>query len=171
VSDTRGAEEKKRMPAVIRPMRAGEDVACEHVLRALPDWFGIEEAIVGYVRDLQSMETWIAEVDGVLVGFLTIRQHNEYSAEIHVMAVAERSHGRGYGRRLVEHAEQQLRSRSVKFLEVKTLSPCRPNAHYERTRAFYLRMGFKPLEESHLWGEANPCLIMVKQLCCSGGST
>ena len=52
------------MATVIRLMRTGEHAACDRILRALPDWFGIEEAIVSYVRDLQSMETWIAEVDG-----------------------------------------------------------------------------------------------------------
>jgi len=27
-------------------------------------------------------------------------------------------------------------------------------------------MGFEPLEENRLWGETNPCLIMVKHLAC-----
>ena len=36
---------------------------------------------------------------------------------------------------------------------------------YAQTRAFYLAMGFRPLEELRkLWDEANPCLIMVKRL-------
>lgn len=29
---------------------------------------------------------------------------------------------------------------------------------------FYEAMGFLPLEETDLWGEATPCLIMVKPL-------
>ena len=39
-----------------------------------------------------------------------------------------------------------------------------PGALDERTRGFYDRMGFEPLEENELWGAENPCLIMVKQL-------
>jgi len=149
---------------VIRQMETREHALCDRILRGLPDWFGIEEAIVNYVRDLQNMETWIAEADGECVGFSAINQHNEYSAEIHVMAVAEEYHRQGIGRQLVEHSEATLLSRSVEFLQVKTLSPSRPNTHFERTRRFYERMGFRPLEENLLWGERNPCLIMVKHL-------
>ena len=29
-----------------------------------------------------------------------------------------------------------------------------------------MAMGFRPLEENKLWGERNPCLIMVKHLAC-----
>ena len=83
------------------------------------------------------------------------------------MAVAERLHGQGCGRKLVEHAELVLRSRSVEFLEVKTLGPSKPDTNYERTRGFYDRMGFRPLEENAMWGDTNPCLIMVKHLRCS----
>ncbi|HJP33846.1 MAG TPA: GNAT family N-acetyltransferase [Candidatus Latescibacteria bacterium] len=149
---------------MIRQMETREHALCDRILRGLPDWFGIEEAIVNYVRDLQNMETWIAEADGECVGFSAINQHNEYSAEIHVMAVAEEYHRQGIGRQLVEHSEATLLSRSVEFLQVKTLSPSRPNTHFERTRRFYERMGFRPLEENLLWGERNPCLIMVKHL-------
>ncbi len=152
------------MRIVIRQMETREHALCDRILRGLPDWFGIEEAIVNYVRDLQNMETWIAEADGECVGFSAINQHNEYSAEIHVMAVAEEYHRQGIGRQLVEHSEATLLSRSVEFLQVKTLSPSRPNTHFERTRRFYERMGFRPLEENLLWGERNPCLIMVKHL-------
>ena len=152
------------MRIAIRQMETREHALCDRILRGLPDWFGIEEAIVNYVRDLQNMETWIAEADGECVGFSAINQHNEYSAEIHVMAVAEEYHRQGIGRQLVEHSEATLLSRSVEFLQVKTLSPSRPNTHFERTRRFYERMGFRPLEENLLWGERNPCLIMVKHL-------
>ncbi len=149
---------------MIRPLEPGEDTLCEEILRGLPEWFGIDKAIVDYVRDLQAMETFVAVGAEGVVGFLTLHQHSESSAEIHVMAVASAHHGQGIGRRLVEHAEEVLRSRSVEFLEVKTLAPSRPDRHYERTRGFYARMGFKPLEENLLWGELNPCLIMVKHL-------
>jgi len=138
--------------------------ACEAILRSLPDWFGIEEAIVSYVGDLAVMETFVAEREGRVIGFLVVKDHNPLSAEIQVMAVAGDHHGTGVGSALVAHAEGILRSRGVKFLEVKTLGPSRPNEEYERTRRFYVRTGFTPLEENNLWGEANPCLIMVKKI-------
>jgi GNAT superfamily N-acetyltransferase len=139
----------------IRSMFDGEADECEQILRSLPAWFGIEEAIIGYRVDIEAMDTYVTEVSRKVVGFITINDHNEYSAEIHVMAVSGEYHGHGLGRALVEHAEQMLRSRSVEYLEVKTLGPSLPNEHYERTRDFYFRLGFRPLEENKLWGEDN----------------
>jgi ribosomal protein S18 acetylase RimI-like enzyme len=150
--------------AEIRLMRAGEEVACEVILRALPEWFGIEESLVGYVRGLATLETWVAERGGAVVGFLAVKQHSPWAAEIEVMAVTPALRGRGHGRQLVERAERALRGRSVGFLQVKTLSPSRADAHYERTRGFYERLGFRPLEETNEWGDGNPCLVMVKHL-------
>jgi len=154
----------KETRSSIRSMIEGEADECERILRSLPEWFGIEESIIGYRRDIEAMDTYVTEISGKVVGFLTLNQHNEFSAEIHVMALSGERHGHGLGRALVEHAEQMLRSRSVEYLEVKTLGPSRPDEHYERTRGFYFALGFRPLEENRLWGEVNPCLIMVKHL-------
>ena len=137
---------------------------CEAILRSLPEWFGIEEAIVSYRRDIETMDTYIAETAGEVVGFITLKLHNEYSAEIQVMAVLRAHHGTGLGRALVEHAEQVLRAQSLEFLQVKTVGPSRPDEHYDRTRGFYSALGFRPLEENNLWGEVNPCLMMIKYL-------
>jgi len=154
----------------IRHMKPDEYAQCEQILRSLPNWFGIEDAIVNYVRDIKSMQTWVAEsgdgCDGKIVGFLTLNRHNEHSAEVHVMAVTDAYHGQGCGRQLVEHAQAVVRAESVQFLQVKTLAPSSPDQYYARTRTFYERMGFKPLEENKLWGERNPCLILVKHLGC-----
>jgi GNAT superfamily N-acetyltransferase len=138
-------------------------------MRSVPDWFGIEESIVQYAKDIEAMETYVAEASGKAVGFVTVNRHNASSAELHVMAVEREHHGRRIGRGLVEHAEAVLVSRGCEFLQVKTLGPSRPDANYERTRGFYLHLGFKPLEENDLWGDVNPCLIMVKHLRCGRG--
>jgi ribosomal protein S18 acetylase RimI-like enzyme len=151
-------------PAVIRAIEAGEETACEAVLRALPDWFGIEAALVQYVRDLADSETLVAVAGGQVVGFLALRHHNKYSSEIYVMGVSPEYHGAGIGRALIETAEALLQARWIEYLQVKTLGPSRFNRSYERTRRFYERLGFRPLEENNLWGEMNPCLVMVKWL-------
>lgn len=54
--------------------------------------------------------------------------------------------------------------RGIRLLEVKTLGASHPDAGYARTRHFYEKQGFLPLEETDLWGEGTPCLIMVKPL-------
>ena len=152
--------------AAVRALKPGEAGVCEAIMRSLPDWFGIEESILQYRRDLEAMDTVVAEgADGV-VGFLTLNDHNESSAEIHVMAVRPDHHRRGVGRALVRHAESAVRARQVEYLAVKTLGPSRESRHYAQTRDFYRVMGFHPLEETNLWGDVNPCLIMVKHLGC-----
>jgi N-acetylglutamate synthase-like GNAT family acetyltransferase len=150
-------------------MQASEAAACEVILRALPRWFGIEESIIRYRRDLETMQTLVAEVDEQIAGFLTLKQNTAYAAEIQLIAVTEVLHRRGIGRVLVEHSERLLRRGTIEYLQVKTLGPSRPNADYEGTRAFYEKIGFRPLEENNLWGDVNPCLILVKHLRCHDG--
>jgi GNAT superfamily N-acetyltransferase len=137
---------------------------CESILRALPGWFGIEHAIVEYVRDVAELPTIGAWLGGdEPIGFLALKLHTRWAAEIHVMGVREEVHRRGVGRALVEFAEEQLAGHGVEYLQVKTLGPSRPSEHYARTRAFYEALGFRPLEELHgLWDEGNPALIMIK---------
>jgi len=53
----------------------------------------------------------------------------------------------------------------VRLLQVKTFGPSGESQEYERTRAFYERMGFLALEErTDIWDADNPCLISVKPL-------
>jgi predicted N-acetyltransferase YhbS len=153
-------------PTIIRPLRPGESAACEAILRGLPDWFGIEEALVQYVRDLDTCEAFVAEADEAVIGLIALRQRSVAASEIHVMAIAPEHHRRGIGSALVAHVEDLLRARGVEYLQVKTLGPSRPDDYYARTRAFYESVGFRPLEENLLWGPANPCLIMVKHVRC-----
>jgi ribosomal protein S18 acetylase RimI-like enzyme len=144
---------------------------CEPILRSLPEWFGIEEATAQYIKDTDTLPTLLASINGEVVGFLTLKQHSDFAAEIHVMGVRPEVHRTGIGHALVEKAEETLRRRGVEYLQVKTLSPAHPDKHYARTREFYQAMGFRPLEEfKELWGEENPCLQLVKSLVCDVAS-
>jgi GNAT superfamily N-acetyltransferase len=151
---------------VVSGVQAPDDV--ERLLRALPDWFGIEESVVDYVADAERLPTYLAyaqsEPDGPAIGALLVGRHFPESAEIHLMAVAPALHRRGVGHALLAAAEHDLRADGVTVLQVKTQGPSQPDEDYRRTRAFYLAEGFVPLEEIvGLWAE-NPCLIMVKPL-------
>lgn len=142
----------------------GQTSLCEPILRCLPDWFGIEEGIVHYAREIDRLPTIVAWKQGQAVGFLSIKQHNPYAAEIYVIAVRPQFHRQGIGRQLVETAEEELRQRGIEYLQVKTLGLSRPSWHYAQTRLFYESMGFKPLEEFLKLWDGNPCLQMVKAL-------
>lgn len=149
----------------IREPEPGQAAVTEPILRALPDWFGIEESTRQYIRYTDDHPTLVAYLGEQAAGFLALLEHNAYSAEIYVMAVRPELQGKGIGRALVEAAEASLRERGFEYLQVKTLADSNPDEGYRATRAFYLRMGFRPLEVFPLlWNPANPCLQMIKKL-------
>ena len=137
----------------------------EPILRALPGWFGIEEAIVEYIAAIDRLETFIAEDGAETVGFMTVERRFERAAELHVLAVLPSFHRQGIGRSLLEASESYCQGVGIEFLQVKTLSPKRESEEYAKTRLFYEAAGFVPLEEfPTLWGPANPALQMIKSL-------
>lgn len=150
----------------LRPPSLGLSRAVEPILRALPEWFGIEEATQMYIDAANDNPTIVAidTLHGNLhVGFLTLMNHSPHAAEIYAMGVLPDYHRQGVGQALVDTAEQYLRARGVTYLQVKTLSDKHPDEGYAKTRAFYSAMGFCLLEEfPDIWGPANPCWQMVK---------
>lgn len=145
----------------------------DRLLRSLPDWFGIESSIVEYVAKAHELPTYIAWpaggsalqiTDSRPVGVLLAAHHFPESAEIYLMAVEPAMHRRGIGSALIEALEADLVADGVQLLQVKTLGPSHADVNYARTRRFYSRMGFRPLEEIHDLWPGNPCLIMVKVL-------
>lgn len=140
------------------------DVA-EHILRQLPEWFGIEGALVDYVRGVGNSDFYAAYDSDKPLGFISIKSNNEYTSEIYVMGILKEYHNHGIGKKLLKLSEEMLIKNKVKFLMVKTLGESDPDINYRVTREFYKRVGFYPLEEiKEIWGEENPCLIMVKNL-------
>ncbi len=143
----------------------GTSADCTPILRSLPDWFGIEEAVHQYSAEIDQLPTFLVRDSEQAVGFLSIKQHNAYSAEIYVMGVRPEAHRRGIGQELIRAAQKWLKTQAVEYLQVKTLGPSHNDPGYARTRAFYMAMGFRPLEEfKQLWNEDNPCLLLVKRL-------
>ena len=136
----------------------------EGILRGLPEWFGIEAALVEYVEQARVLPTYAAVADGRAVGVALVRRHSEHAAEIVLLAVARTHHRRGIGRRLLARIEADLAGDGVEFLQAKTLGLSHPAPEYEHTRRFYAAVGFRALEELEgLWPD-NPCLLMVKHL-------
>lgn len=133
-------------------------------LRALPDWFGIAEAIDSYGRDAREMPCYVHEVDGKAVGFVCVKETSACAAEVHVMGILPAFHRRGIGRALIGACEAYCREHGLPILHVKTLDDKVGDAHYLRTYAFYRAMGFLPLEVLPLWDERNPCLLLVKMV-------
>lgn len=139
--------------------------ACEKIMRALPNHFGIEEALVQYLADIGDRPTFHVYVDGQMAGFLSLTRHSAESAEIHVMGVVPTEQRKGVGSALVDAAADYLQQDGVILFSVKTLGEAHPDENYKRTRAFYRAKGFIPLEEiPNFWNGTMPTLFMVKPL-------
>jgi len=134
------------------------------VLRDLPEWFGIEEALLNYVEHVKTCYYAAYEVDGNYVGFVALEE-NPVSYDMHVLGILKSHHKKGFGRLLVAHAEAYAKAQGKKYMTVKTLSADSPDLNYKRTREFYEKMGYEHLEVfKTLWDEWNPCLYMIKAL-------
>jgi ribosomal protein S18 acetylase RimI-like enzyme len=140
-----------------------QSTACVAILRALPQWFGMEQSIINYGVDFTRLPTFVAQEATEVVGFLTLKVHTAHAAEIWVMGVRPEYHRRGIGTALLVASEQYLRQQGVEYLQVKTISARDSSPSYAKTRVFYEAVGFRSLEElTELWSEENPCLMMVK---------
>lgn len=145
-----------------------EDVA--RLLESVPEWFGQPQANAAYVEAARVKETWtVRDEGGTVVGVTLVDRHFPHVLDIHLIVVDRAAHGRGIGTTMLDAIEADARASGVVLLEVKTLGPSDPDPAYARTRRFYESRGFLPLEETNLWGEDDPCLLMVKPLCPRGG--
>ena len=138
---------------------------CLDVLHALPDWFAVEESVIDYGEQVKEQDFFAAFDEEKPVGFISLKQHNAFTAEVCVMGVLESHHRSGIGTALMRTLEDRARAIGSKFLTVKTLDSSALYAPYDRTRSFYRKVGFYPLEVfTTVWDEENPCLFMAKYL-------
>lgn len=138
---------------------------CEAVLRSLPKWFGIEESLMEYVADTGQKPTFAIESDGKVVAFLSLHEHFPESWEVHCIAVHADFRGKGQGSHLLAHAEDWLRGRGAKLLQIKTIAETKNDPYYAETRAFYLAKGYTPVEVfTTIWQPWNPALQLIKIL-------
>jgi ribosomal protein S18 acetylase RimI-like enzyme len=138
---------------------------CEAVLRSVPQWFGIEEALRMYASDTARLPTFALSEGGAVVGFISLMQHFPESWEIHCIAVQGSARNRGHGSALLRHAEHWLAQQGVRYLQVKTVASTSSSRAYAETREFYRAKGFVPLEIfPKLWAPQNPALQLIKAL-------
>ena len=155
-------------PASVRVVTDRQDPdSVERLLRALPDWFGIEESVHEYVADAALKPTYLAEDarTGEVLGALLVTRHWPETAEIHLLAVDPAHHRKGIG--------GALRSGSRPTCG-PTGSGCwrsRPRDRPCRTRTMRrpgesMRDGLPAAGGvARVLAYAVPCLILVKPLC------
>ena len=136
----------------------------EQILRSLPQWFGVEPALLRYAAEARILPNFVAWTAAVPVGFISLREHNSDTMEINCIAVRPEHHGAGIGSALCSAAASWWASRGGHLLQVKTIGPSHKDSSYARTRQFYAGRGFLPVEEfKQLW-PGYPCLLLVLPL-------
>ena len=138
----------------------------KEVLRELPEWFGNETSLCQYVSDVRKFPYWAAiDENGKCIGFISIKTHYDHTGDIYVIGILPEYHREGIGRKLYASAEEYLILNKYRYVIVKTLSEKAQYEPYEKTRKFYLSIGFEPLITlTEMWDVENPCLIMIKVL-------
>jgi ribosomal protein S18 acetylase RimI-like enzyme len=140
-----------------------KSLICSRILRALPDWFAIEKSIIDYTEEVRDLKLYAAFDNTNPIGFVAVKIHNEFTAEIIVMGIMNDFHRRGIGASLIACVERFCVAKGLQYLTVKTLDASAVNEPYERTRKFYKSLGFVPLEVFPLyWDKENPCLFLAK---------
>lgn len=140
-----------------------KSAAAVEILEQLPGWFENEQARGKYAADCENQAVFCARKDGKAAGFLAAKRLSDRAAEIAVMGVAPHMHREGIGRALFWRCAAWCWQNGIGYLQVKTLGESNPDAGYAKTRAFYQKMGFAPLEcFDEIWGEEKPCQILVR---------
>lgn len=101
-----------------------------------------------------------------MLGFISFKELNDQVIELTWMAVDPDCQNQGIGTLLVNEGFKLL-PKKYRVCQMKTLSEVDPDPQYARTRNFYKKQGFIPLETINPypgWGKDNPCQIFVKIL-------
>lgn len=107
-------------------------------------------AFDSYMENPRRRGTWLAEVEGQVVGFAGLLIHSAEQGEVEPVIVTLRRRSQAVGSRLVEHVVEEARKAGVRFLSIK------PVARNERAISLYVRLGFNLLGDIDLFQELSP---------------
>lgn len=96
------------------------------------------------------------DVNDHIVGVTQLHFHSKTTASLGMLAVEASQHGKGLGRRIADHVEEESRRRGATTMQVELLVPKDSSLApaKERLRGWYLLLGFKLVDTSTLgdWG-------------------
>lgn len=153
---------KPPKPPDIEIRRTNDTGSCLRIATALPDYFNATG--LDHMRsDLSTGTLFGAYRATDLIGFALYQELNPEAVELAWLAVQREQWSRGVGTYLVRESLALLPSR-YRACQVKTLAATVPSPGYARTRRFYRKLGFIPLEIIDPypgWDPGNPCQLMV----------
>lgn len=135
------------------------------IMSALPEWFSPPSDILKKSIEHRNYPLFAAYQNRKCVGLAVLKIHNEYTAEIYNLGILPQVQRCGVGHMLLESCIQYCQAKNIYYLTAKTLDESADNKPYVRTRAFYKKEGFLPLEVlKNYWNKDNPCLFLIKDI-------
>jgi L-amino acid N-acyltransferase YncA len=93
-----------------------------------------------FLRDPELRGTWVAEVDGAVVGLIGLLMHGPEHAEVEPIIVTATCRGNGIGGRLMQQVVAAAEKADARFLSI------RPGARNRPSISCFTRLGF-----DHVW--------------------
>lgn len=133
------------------------------VLEGLPEWFGIEEAVIHYVEDSKEQIVFGAfDLYGNAIACICLKETSNVVLEVSVIGVNKDYQRKGIGKLLMSIAIKYAGDNCYRLLQVKTIE-LGHFVTYDQTNEFYKSQGFFEFEVfPSLWNPAHPCQIYTK---------
>lgn len=131
----------------IRPMSREDKPAVMQILRATPEFTPEEVVVAGELCDYyledpvgSGYHVFVAEADSAVAGYICYGPTplTEGTWDVYWIAVAPDKQRQGIGKVLIAFAEAKIKETSGRIILIETSS--KPS--YERTRLFYLALGY-----------------------------
>lgn len=149
----------------IKIKKSTDNIAALNIARKNPHYFNFPGLKV-MEKDFKTGLLIGAYSENKMLGFVLFRELNDKAIELAWMAVDPNFQDKGIGTLLIKEGHKLLPKKYV-MCQTKTLSEIDPDPQYAKTRNFYKKLGFVPLETISPypgWGKDNPCQILVKIL-------
>lgn len=134
---------------------------CGEIIKRLPEWKTARELLEKQRKELGALPVFVAEQDGALLGFVSLRHTNPYSTRIHLLAVDPEHAGLNVEGTLLAFGENEARERGAEFLEARVMAQAEERD--EEVGGFYKQAGFRPLSLLNQSDEGR-VITMVKSL-------
>ncbi len=149
----------------IQIKRSTDIFAALDIARKNPHYFN-PEGLKKMEKDFKTGVLIGAYNESKIVGFVSFKVLNNQAVDLTWIAVEPEYQNKGIGTSLVNKGLELLPNK-FSICQMKTLSEIDPDPEYARTRNFYKKLEFIPLETISPysdWGKDNPCQIFIKIL-------
>lgn len=120
----------------------GQARACARLMAASEPWITLRRDEAGALRNLRhpAVEVYVAEEDGMVLGFIVLTMQGPFRGYIATVGVVPQRRGQGLGSRLVRFAEERI------FRDVPNVFLC-VSSFNTRAQNLYHRLGYQRIGE------------------------